>query len=204
MHARTLFILYMKIGLLEIAGFYSAFRAIHLPLGKPSQVEVSLRTNNWHRGETSAIVETGTRVHIPDHDLKLAKKLIKTGDAHAKAIRGIVVWLEISAPMYWWAELEIHRAGHERLSSSSTMHIDCKGLTGEELVKAKEEMPAGKILTKVDYFSYQALRNMWLLRKYHRLPQWHQLFDFIRANCPLADELIFVDYDRRSPEENRS
>ena len=90
-----------------------------------------------------------------------------------------------------WAEIETYRAGHERLCSESTMHIDCKGLQGEELQKAKSEIPMGKELTKIDMFSYQALRNICRQRANHRLPEWHEFIDWVHT-LPLAEELIFV------------
>lgn len=71
------------------------------------------------------------------------------------------------------------------------MHIDCRGLSGEELVQAKSAIPMGKELTKVDMFSYQALRKMVMQRHNHRLPEWHQFIDWVKT-LPLAKELIFV------------
>ena len=79
--------------------------------------------------------------------------------------------------------------GHERLASESTMHIDCRGLSGEELVQAKSAIPMGKELTKVDMFSYQALRNIVKQRWNHRLPEWHVFVDWIKT-LPLSQELI--------------
>lgn len=132
--------------------------------------------------------------HIAPEDLELAGKLIKAGDAHAKAIRGIVVWASITAPIYWWREMETHRAGHERLSCESTMHIDCKGLTGEQLVQAKAAMPMGKEQTAIDTYSYQCLRNIYKLRRHHRLPQWQQFCQWVES-LPFAAELITIGID---------
>ena len=115
---------------------------------------------------------------------------MRQGDEHAKVLRGINVWAEITAPVYWWAELETYRAGHERLSSQSTMHTDCKGLSGEELQKAKSEIPMGKELKKIDMFSYQTLRRIYIQRKNHRLPEWHTFVDWIKT-LPYAKELIY-------------
>lgn len=185
----------MKIELLEVAGFYSAFEAIHLPANKPSKISQFVQYSDvYHDTKAGEYkVSSHCRVNIPDSDVDLAKRLIASGDAHAKVMRGIIVWLKITAPIYWWYDAETHRAGHERLSSNSTMNGECKGLTGEELQHVKGAIPFGHEHTKVDYFSYQTLKNMWRLRKNHRLPEFKQFFEFIRNNCPLADELIFVD-----------
>lgn len=191
----------MNIELLEVAGFYSAFGAIHLPMNKPSKVSAIREDSKVTRLNDAVLVKgPNILVSIPKSDINLASNLIKSGDEHAKAIRGIVVWLKITAPIYWWYDLETYRIGHERLSSESTMHGECKGLVGKELQDVKGKIPFGHEHTKIDYFSYQTLRRIWLQRKNHRLPEFHQFIDFIRDNCPLADELIFVDYDRHSHE----
>jgi hypothetical protein len=130
-------------------------------------------------------------VNFDEKDLKLMKTLIKRGDEHAKVIRGIIAYAEIEAPVYWWCEMETYRAGHERLSSASTMHVECRGLAGEDLVKAKSEIPMGKTLKKIDFFSYQCLRNIVKQRKGHRLPEWATFIEWIKS-LPFAEQLILI------------
>ena len=130
-------------------------------------------------------------VQIDDRDLSLLQTLIKRGDEHAKVVRGINVWARIKAPVYFTRELETYRAGRERLSSSSTMHQECQGLSGEELQRAKAELPMGTEQDFVDVYSYQTLRRIVAQRHNHRLPEWHQFIDWIKT-LPLAEELIFV------------
>lgn len=187
----------MKIETIEIAGLSGALTALRLPFGKEVRSTITGKTDSYIAkdnltGEKTHLIVWNGSVNIDNKDLALMQKLIKGGDCEAKAIRGIMVWAKITAPIYWWCEEETYRAGHERLCSESTMHIDCKGLKGEELQKAKAAIPMGKELTKVDMFSYQALRNMYIWRSHHRLPEWHQFCDWI-ASLPLANELILVD-----------
>lgn len=200
----------MKIETIEIAGFAGALTALRLPFGKEvrSDIEYHCGTHlDWidkdvEQAENTyevilkqmLMLTSYTSIAIDKEDLQLMQTLIKRGDEHAKVIRGILAYAKITAPIYWWAEMETYRAGHERLSSESTMHIDCRGLSGEELVKAKAEIPMGKELTKVDFFSYQCLRNIVRQRHNHRLPEWHQFIDWVKT-LPLADELIFVGLD---------
>lgn len=175
----------MKIETLEIAGFVSAFKALRLSYGKEersrSQVEVQ-KIGGVGFGGSWAIV-------VDPRDMELLQKLVRAGDEHAKVLRGVVVWAKVTAPVYWWCEQETYRAGHERLMSESTMHIDCKGLSGEELQNAKAAIGMGKELTKVDFFSYQCLRRIWLQRKGHRLPEWREFCEWIES-LPMAEELI--------------
>ena len=188
----------MKIETIEIAGLAGALTALRLPFGKEVRSGiVAKNTLLWHintddkswAGNTYEI--PGNHIGVDFKDLTLTQTLVKRGDEHAKVVRGIMVWAKITAPVYWWCEEETYRMGHERLASESTMHIDCRGLAGSELQEAKSAIPMGKELTKVDMFSYQALRKMVAQRHNHRLPEWHQFIDWIKT-LPLAEELIFV------------
>lgn len=180
----------MTIETIEIAGFASALTALRLPYGKEVRSIINHHEKVIQADENiwNAIYDERV-VHIAPQDLKLMQTLVKRGDEHAKVIRGIIVYASVTAPIYWWCEEETYRAGHERLASNSTMHQDCRGLGGEELQKAKAEIPMGKELTKVDFFSYQCLRNMVRQRHNHRLQEWHVFVDWVKT-LPLAEELI--------------
>lgn len=182
----------VEIKTLEIAGMRSVLEALRLPYGKECRSEVS-SAFEWDENDNSFDSETHGK--IDDKDLHLLSVLVKRGDAHAKVLRGMIVWADINAPVYWWCEMETHRMGHERLSSESTMHIDAKGLTGDALVECKSNIPMGKMLKKVDMFSYQCLRNIYKLRHDHRLPEWHEFCRWIEEELPFAKELILTDYE---------
>ena len=197
----------MKIETIEIAGIAGALTALRLPFGKDMRSHIehfydayfNFTDMDLEKAEdTYEVTMTGhtrftsnTHIAIEPKDLSLMTTLVKRGDEHAKVVRGINVWAKITAPVYWWCEEETYRMGHERLASESTMHIDCRGLAGSELQEAKSAIPMGKELTKVDMFSYQALRKMVAQRHNHRLPEWHEFVDWVRT-LPLAEELIFV------------
>lgn len=54
-----------------------------------------------------------------DHDLML--KLAKNGSVHAKYRRMITVYVDITAPLYWWKEFDTYKVGTVA-NSCSTMH----------------------------------------------------------------------------------
>lgn len=171
---------------LEISGFRSVFEALRLPFGKERRSETSFffdQIDNRVKGHYD--------VNINEKDLNLLSVLVKRGDEHAKAIRGLIVYAEISAPIWFYRELETYKVGRERLSSESTMHIDCAGLSGEELMKTKDEIPSGHIQKTVDWYSYQTLRRIWIQRHNHRLPVWHEFCAWIES-LPYAKELILT------------
>lgn len=183
---------HIDIDIVEIAGLAGALTALRLPFGL--EARSSIRNNfDGEYYETSDLYywTSLTNIDIDSKDMKLMSTLVKRGDEHAKVIRGIIVYAKITAPLYFWSEMETYRAGHERLASNSTMHQDCKGLTGEELVKAKEEIPSGKMLTKVDFFSYQCLRTIVRQRTGHRLPHWSEFIEWVKT-LPFANELILA------------
>lgn len=59
--------------------------------------------------------------HIGPNDLDLMKRLAAGGPVHAKYRRMITVYVDITAPLYWWKEFDTYRVGVEK-NSCSTMH----------------------------------------------------------------------------------
>ena len=63
-------------------------------------------------------------------DLKLAQTLITAGTEHGKFLRQIYVSMDITAPLYWWKEMDTYKIG-TTADSQSTMHK----LTAREFTK---------------------------------------------------------------------
>ena len=176
----------MEIKTLEIAGFYPALKSMRLP-------HKSEGDSTYTNCIDAAIPATNNEwYNLGPKDLSLAQKLVKAGPSHAKFTRGIRVWVEITGPWYFFNEFVTYTCGNEPLSSTSSMHIDCKGLTGKELQKAKGEIRGNYEYTRIDSINYQCLRNMYFQRKTHRLPEWHEFCSWIEQ-LPLAKELITVE-----------
>ncbi len=180
----------IEIKTLEIAGLRGVLEALRLPFGKECRSKTDA---TFDMDASEMIVNTSSSCVISPKDLKLLSTLIKRGDEHAKVLRGLNVWAEINAPVWFYREIETYRIGRERLSSESTMHINCHGLVGEELEKAKDEIPMGHYQKTIDVFSYQCLRRIWIQRHDHRLPMWHDFCHWIE-NLPLAYDLIIPEY----------
>lgn len=181
----------IEIKTLEVSGFVSALKALRLPHGLEcrSHTHFDIKLEAFYN-ETIDI-QTNSHIILNQKDLALLSKLVTAGDEHAKVIRGINVGVEITAPVWFYRELETYRIGRERLSSESTMHIECKGLSGEELEAKKDEIQMGHIQKTVDTISYQTLRRIYRQRKNHRLPMWHTFCRWIEG-LPLANFLITV------------
>ena len=94
----------MKIERLEISSFKPALRGMRNPM------------NSWDKSDSNECIH-----HIGPKDLDLAQRLIRGGPEHAKFMRQIVVWVDITAPLYWWKEFDTYKVG-TTANSTSTMH----------------------------------------------------------------------------------
>lgn len=176
---------------LEIGGLGAALQALRLPFGKDVRSEIRQHIIlTWL--EQKAQYNYGIEVTPDENDVKLINTLVKRGDEHAKILRGVVVWCEINAPRYWWQEMATYRVGCECLSSESTMHCECKGLSEDELVEAKEHIEEGHMQKRILMLSYQTLRRIYFQRRSHRLPQWRIFCDWIKT-LPFAEEFITIE-----------
>ena len=61
------------------------------------------------------------RFYFGPKDLKLAQSLVRAGTDEAKFIRQIFISVDITAPLYWWKEMDTYKVGTVA-NSTSTMH----------------------------------------------------------------------------------
>lgn len=180
---------------LEIGGVGAALQALRLPFGKETRSRVDGAIGHVTKyilekdGETFSLYSSGRYIEVHPKDLALLSTLVRRGDEHAKVLRGVMVWCEINAPLYWWKEADTYRVGAERLSSESSMHIQGRGLDEDELIELQETMPLGHMQKRVWMFSYQTLRRIYFQRRNHRLPQWRIFCDWIKT-LPFAEDVI--------------
>lgn len=139
-----------------------------------------------------------------EQSLALLSRLVERGDEEAKSMRGVVAWVEIDAPRFFWQEFVTYRIGCEQLGSESTMHgqemrfdestpqasIDAISKVSDIAVK-KASYPDGLMQKRMFLISYQTFRRMYKQRLDHRLPHWRQFCKFIE-DLPWADKLITV------------
>lgn len=167
----------LKIVNYEVVGIDWAMHAMRLPKNSCGDTYAD-EEDVW-----SSVPKIGPK------DLSLAQNLVRAGDDHAKAIRGIIVYVELELQVGWMIEFETYRHGVECLSTSSTMHGELKELKGTELAEAKQQGLVDKVYVRVVMVSYQALKHMYHARKNHRHPDWQIFCEWIRA-LPYSNELI--------------
>jgi hypothetical protein len=88
--------------------------------------------NSWNKSDSDwasvPIEKYRTVMYNDDHeyligpnDQALMIKLVKGGSVHAKFRRMITVYVDITAPLYWWKEFDTYKVGTVA-NSCSTMH----------------------------------------------------------------------------------
>ena len=58
---------------------------------------------------------------IGDNDMNLMQRLIRGGSEHRKFMRQVMVSVDITAPLYWWKEMDTYKVG-TTANSTSSMH----------------------------------------------------------------------------------
>ena len=127
----------LKIETYEVLGWEHAIRGMRNPM------------NSWEQSDSIFITESGMAKRIaypavgwPDetyvdtmigeNDLDLMKRLRKAGTDHRKFMRMLTVYVDITAPFYWWKEFDTYKVGTVA-NSCSTMHkIHAKEFTLED------------------------------------------------------------------------
>ena len=111
----------MKFENTEVWGFKHALRGMRNP------------KNSWDKSDSITECESNCEkcmykncllidpIIIGENDMKLAQTLIKAGSEHRKFMRQIFVSVDITAPLYWWAEYDTYKVGTVA-NSTSKMH----------------------------------------------------------------------------------
>ena len=108
----------LKIENTEVLGWEHAIRGMRNPLNSwaKSDSEVSIcECEHWPHDVKKSFVCLGS------NDLDLMKRLRNTGTDHRKFMRMIVVYVDLTAPLYWWKEFDTYKVGTVA-NSCSTMH----------------------------------------------------------------------------------
>lgn len=75
----------------------------------------------WDNSLLMQDFEYSLRTYIGPKDMALAQKLISAGEDESKFLRQINISVDITAPLYWWKEMDTYKVG-TTANSTSTMH----------------------------------------------------------------------------------
>lgn len=115
----------------EVMGWEHAIRGMRNPL------------NSWAKSDSEKCDNTDCEncplngkecenFVIGDNDLTLMKKLASAGTSHSKYRRMITVYVDITAPLYWWSEYDTYKVGTVANSCSKMHKIHARDLTLED------------------------------------------------------------------------
>ena len=91
----------------EILGWEAAIRGMRNPM------------NSWAKSDTD--FTTGQIPEVGESDLDLMGRLSRAGTEHRKYLRMLTVYVDLTAPLYWWKEFDTYKVGTVA-NSCSTMH----------------------------------------------------------------------------------
>ncbi len=111
----------LKIENTEIVGWNAAIRGMRNPMNSwaKSDSQTCANCNGCLPGQECERYKNGT--FIGPNDLDLMTRLRNSGTDHRKFMRMITVYLDITAPLYWWKEFDTYKVGTVA-NSCSTMH----------------------------------------------------------------------------------
>nr|UVN03287.1 MAG: thymidylate synthase complementing protein [Bacteriophage sp.] len=136
----------LKISNFEVMGWEHAIRGMRNPMNSwaKSDSEVSIcECEHWPHDVKKSFARLGS------NDLDLMKRLRNAGTDHRKFMRMIVVYVDITAPLYWWKEFDTYKVGTVA-NSCSTMHkIAAKEFTLEDFSCEHLSEPSLKNLRSV-------------------------------------------------------
>ena len=95
----------------EVMGWRHAIRGMRNPM------------NSWKKSDSVFYEDHFGLYYIElgENDKDLMKRLRNAGTDHRKFMRQIVVYVDITAPLYWWKEFDTYKVGTVA-NSCSTMH----------------------------------------------------------------------------------
>ena len=135
----------LKIENVEVMGWEHAIRGMRNPM------------NSWEKSDSGWEPQFDTvqgpvagEFIIGPNDYALMKNLRNAGTDHRKFMRMITVYLDITAPLYWWKEFDTYKVGSVA-NSCSTMHkIHAKEFTLEDFSCEKLYDPLGDLRPIID------------------------------------------------------
>lgn len=121
-------------------------------------------------------------------DTSLMQSLAHAGSSHRKFMRMIPVYCDVTAPLYWWKEMDTYRMGVEK-NSCSTMHkIHAKPFTLDDFSHDMLTPDSlGALQATVDFLNEQRERYLESKDKC----DWYQLIQLLPSSYDQMRTMMF-------------
>ena len=124
----------LKIENTEVLGWEHAIRGMRNPMNSWEKSDSSWRYVAPAQRESHILASyfDDSEFWIGPNDADLMSRLRNAGTDHRKFMRMITVYVDLTAPLYWWKEFDTYKVGTVA-NSCSTMHkIAAKEFTLED------------------------------------------------------------------------
>ena len=125
----------LKISNFEVLGWEHAIRGMRNPMNSWEKSDSCTQGYVWCNefcGHPVSGCDKESGLYLGPNDLNLMKRLRNAGTDHRKFMRMIVIYVDLTAPLYWWKEFDTYKVGTVA-NSCSTMHkISAKEFTLED------------------------------------------------------------------------
>ena len=113
----------IKIENTEIVGWQAAVRGMRNPMNSwdKSDSEFCILGSPDYEGSIAVDYDCEWTTYIGPNDQNLMMRLRNAGTDHRKFMRMLVVYVDITAPLYWWKEFDTYKIATVA-NSCSTMH----------------------------------------------------------------------------------
>lgn len=118
----------LKISNFEVLGWEHAIRSMRNPMNSWEKSDSGYECIDYSPSEDRDIYGYA----IGPNDLDLMKRLRNAGTDHRKFMRMITVYVDLTAPLYWWKEFDTYKVGTVANSCSTMHNIAAKEFTLED------------------------------------------------------------------------
>ena len=111
----------IKIENVEVMGWEHAIRGMRNPKNSWEKSDSRYYNDPVYDKDRPQFIHDNPIFNVGPNDKKLMMTLRNAGTDHRKFMRMITVYLDITAPLYWWKEFDTYKVGTV-VNSCSTMH----------------------------------------------------------------------------------
>lgn len=152
----------------EVFGWEHAIRGMRNPKNSWDRIDSNFKSYDTsycdHGCSICPEFGQGCKYGVGENDHSLMMSLAKGGPVHAKYRRMIAVYVDITAPLYWWKEFDTYKVGTVA-NSCSTMHkihakeFDWDDFSCERLYTPMSENAFGEIIEALNNARYNFLET---------------------------------------------
>lgn len=141
----------IKIENCEVVGWEHAIRDMRNPMNSWEKSDSKYYNDPIYDEENPLFIHDNPIFNIGPNDQELMMMLRNAGTDHRKFMRMITVYLDITAPLYWWKEFDTYKVGTVA-NSCSTMHkISAKEFTLDDFSHEHLQSDSLAVLENVIY-----------------------------------------------------